>query len=84
VPRSSRKAFKAEKAAARKRRPATNSVSAAMVIWPPELAKRWGVGKVTLWRYRTAGKLPACDFRLGRREGWRRATIENYEAGVAR
>jgi predicted DNA-binding transcriptional regulator AlpA len=50
------------------------------VIWPTELQARWNVGDVTLWRWTRDGKIPQRDFKLGARLGWKRSTIEAFEA----
>jgi predicted DNA-binding transcriptional regulator AlpA len=74
-----RKAIKAAKARARRRPISVPST----VIWNAELAARWNLSKPTLWRYVCAGKVPPRDFRIGDREGWKRATIEQFEQAGA-
>lgn len=53
------------------------------VLWPADLARRWGVTAVTLWRWQRAGKMPPPDFQTAR-SGWRLATIEAFERGSAK
>jgi predicted DNA-binding transcriptional regulator AlpA len=80
MPKNSRKAIKAKARAPKRRDPLPTNHDSRTVIWPGELAARWGLSKPTLWRYQHAGKLPPRDFAIGDRKGWRRATIEAHEA----
>lgn len=59
------------------------SVGSRRVLWPKDLASRWGISIVTLWRWQRSGLAPPPDFEAGRR-GWRLETIENFERGVER
>lgn len=63
-----------------KRRKHVKGETPATVIWRTALLARWGLSEATLWRYERDRKLPARDFRLGDRKGWKRATIEAFEA----
>jgi predicted DNA-binding transcriptional regulator AlpA len=74
------KTRKAIKARPRHRREPIPANNAATVLWPGELAARWGLSRPTLWRYARDGKLPPRDFAIGDRRGWRRSTIEQHEA----
>ena len=76
-------ARKSPKRRAPRARPTSTSIPRT-TIWIGELAARWGISKPTLWRYRRDRKLPACDFKIGDREGWKRATIEAFEQSGAR
>ena len=49
------------------------------ILWPHQLARRWSVHFTTIWKARVDGKIPAYDFKLGGRFGWRLETIEAFE-----
>jgi len=52
---------------------------AERVLWPVDLAKRYGLNRTTIWRWQQAGHLPPCDVHIGPREGWYERTIVNHE-----
>ncbi|HEX5461073.1 MAG TPA: hypothetical protein VFX20_14000 [Steroidobacteraceae bacterium] len=74
-------AFKGGASKAKKeRRPRTRSHSlraGTHVIWPAGLEEILGLSSVTRWRWERDGKLPARDFSIAGRTGWKRQTIEN-------
>lgn len=51
------------------------------VLWLKDLAERWGVSDVTLWRLRRDRKIPAPTITLGKRVGWSVKVIQDFEAG---
>jgi|688.fasta_scaffold491998_3 hypothetical protein len=54
----------------------------SQVLWPRDLAARWAVSPVTLWRHERARNIPSRDFRVGDRTGWTLKAVERYENSV--
>lgn len=50
------------------------------VLWPRNVADRYGISPTTLWRWEKQGHLPARDFAVGDRTGWTIKSIEKFEA----
>jgi len=50
------------------------------VLFKPDLARRYGKARETIWRWERAGKLPPPDVRVAGHKGWREATILAHEA----
>lgn len=53
------------------------------VLFPPDLAKRYGKARETIWRWRRAGKLPEPDVFIAGHAGWRESTILAAETAAA-
>jgi predicted DNA-binding transcriptional regulator AlpA len=51
------------------------------VLWLKDLAERWGVSEVTLWRWRNKGRIPQPTIQIGIRSGWAVGVIEAFEQG---
>ena len=51
------------------------------VLWLKDLAERWSVSEVTLWRWRRKGTIPQPTIQIGRRAGWSVNVIEGFEQG---
>ena len=50
------------------------------VLFKPDLAKRYGKARETIWRWERDGKLPPPDVRIAGHKGWREQTILAHEA----
>ena len=50
-----------------------------VVIWPKGVEVRYGISAPTRWRWERDGKLPARDFNIGGRTGWRLETLDAAE-----
>jgi hypothetical protein len=49
------------------------------VFFPPDLVKRYGRCRETLWRWRVSGKLPPPDVKIAGHDGWYESTIRAHE-----
>jgi hypothetical protein len=63
------------KAPKSRRAPRTGSA----VIWPKGCEERYGISAPTRWRWEKTGRLPARDFVLGGKTGWRPETLDAAE-----
>lgn len=59
--------------------PAATSDSQERVLWPSDLAHRYGVDRTTIWRWRQQNRLPPPDVKIGPHDGWRATTIAAHE-----
>lgn len=53
------------------------------VLYTQDVARRLNVARETVWRWTQSGLLPAPDIKIGRRVGWRLATIRAFERAQA-
>ena len=53
------------------------------VLWLPDLQRRYGKERTTLWRWITSGKLPPPSLKIGNRPGWYRRDLERFERDSA-
>ncbi len=53
------------------------------VVWPSGVRARYGISGATLWRWEKSGRLPARDFNLGGKTGWRPGTLDAAETRAA-
>ena len=49
------------------------------VIWPKGVEERYGISAPTRWRWEKIGRLPARDFALAGKTGWRPETLAAAE-----
>jgi hypothetical protein len=62
------------------RRVRTQDTAARKVLWPADLAARYGRDASTIWRWRAGGLIPPPDVVLSPKvAGWYTATIEQHE-----
>lgn len=46
------------------------------------LARRWGIQRSTVWRWRTLGIIPAPDVEMNGRVKWKISTVEAHEQKI--
>lgn len=56
----------------------------SQVLWALNIQRRYNISKTTRWRWEASGALPPRDLFIGRRSGWRLATILAFEAARPR
>jgi hypothetical protein len=54
-----------------------------VVIWPGGVEEMYGISAVTRWRWEKSGRLPARDFDLRGKSGWRPETLAQAETAKA-
>ena len=50
------------------------------VLWPQNVADRYGISALTLRRWEKKGEFPARNFSVAGRTGWTIKSIEKFEA----
>lgn len=60
-----------------------NSPACDRILFKPDLARRYGKARETVWRWIRDGKLPPPDVRVAGHAGWRESTLVDYENAPA-
>lgn len=59
------------------------AIPSERIVWPTDLASRYGRNPSTIWRWVTDGRLPPHDVQIGTRRGWKLSTIEAHERAAS-
>lgn len=61
----------------------TSHEDAGRILFKPDLARRYGKARETIWRWCRDGKLPPPDVHIAGHAGWRESTIRAHESAAA-